>query len=171
MLPEEVEDFARALAGGALTDRDQIVEIVVGYFHETVPEDEVAAVVDRRLAEYAAEQAGWPDSGPVLDALAALAGKGIVMLADFTCCGSCGAAEIGAEAGEGDRGYVFFHQQDTESAATGGGLMLSYGTFDGTDPTVVGREVVEAVLAAGAEVEWNGSASRRIHVTPLRWRR
>jgi hypothetical protein len=163
-----VEDFARTLVDACL-GRDEIVDIIVGYFHDTVPEDEVGAVVDRLLAEHAAERAGWPDSGPVLDALAALSGKGIVMRADFMCCGSCGAAEIGAEAGEGDRGYVFFHQQDTEIAATGGGLMLSYGTFDGTDPTLVGREVVEAVVAAGAEVEWNGSVSRRIHVTPLRW--
>jgi hypothetical protein len=159
--------LAGALVDGGL-DRDVIVETVLGSFGDTVSEDDVVAVVDRLVAERAAEQAGWPDSGPVLDALAAL--KGIVVRADFTCCGSCGAAEIGAEAGDGDRGYVFFHQQDTEAAAAGRGLTLSYGTFDGTDPTVVGREVVEAVVAAGAQVEWNGSADERIHLTPLRWR-
>ncbi|HEX6353468.1 DUF6891 domain-containing protein [Actinophytocola sp.] len=164
------EDLASALVDGGL-DREYVVETVVESFRDTVSEDEVIAVVDRLVTERDAEQAGWPDSGPVLDALAALSDKGIVMRADFTCCGSCGAAEIGAEAGDDDRGYVFFHHQDTEIAATGGGLMLSYGTFDGTDPTVVGREVVEAVVAAGAEVKWNGSASRFIHVTPLRWRR
>lgn len=64
---------------------------------------------------------------------------------------------------------MFFHQQDTEAAVTGGGLYLSYGTFDHTDPAVVGREVVTALHAVGATTVWNGRADTRILVSPLEW--
>jgi hypothetical protein len=57
----------------------------------------------------------------------------------FTCCGTCGAAEIGIEmddfqdlSGREPKGYVFFHQQDTESAVESGSLYISYGAADAT---------------------------------------
>lgn len=170
---EEVEAFARPLVNGGFTGRDDVVEAATEYFEDKYPEEELAQVVDRLWRERVAEQAGWPEETEaerVLDALDGLAGRGIVARGDFTCCNTCGVAEIGAEAGEGDRGYVFFHRQDTEAAASGGGLYLSYGTFGGTDPTEIGREVVVALAAAGAPTVWDGSARRRILVSPLEWR-
>jgi hypothetical protein len=170
---EEIEEFVRPLVNGGFADRDEVVEGAVDYFDDQFPADELTAVVERLWQERLAEQAGWPketDAERVLATLESLSAKGIVARADFTCCGSCGAAEIGDEASAGDRGYVFFHQQDTEAAAAGGGLYLSYGTFDGTDPTTIGHEVVEALTAAGAPTVWDGSASRRILVSPLEWR-
>lgn len=98
--------------------------------------------------------------------------KGIVAREDFTCCRSCGLAEIGAEA-PGSRGFVFFHRQGTEQAAAGRGLMLYYGGFDGSEATTtaVGHEVAAALERAGLPVQWNGNPGAGILVTPLDWRK
>lgn len=170
---EEVEEYARPLVHGGFNGWDDAVEATVEYFEEEYPKEELVAVVDRLWRERVAEQASWPEeteTDRVLAALDVLSEQGIVARSDFTCCNTCGAAEIGGEANPGDHGYVFFHQQDTESAASGGGLYLSYGTFDGTDPTTVGHAVVAALTAAGAPTVWNGSARTRILVSPLEWR-
>lgn len=169
---EEIEDFARPLVNGGFTDRDEAVEAAVEYFEDQFSEEDVAEVVDRLWRERRTEQSGWPEKTEaerVLEALDGLSAKGIVARGNFTCCATCGAAEIGDEASQGDRGYVFFHQQDTEAAATGGGLYLSYGTFDHTDPAVVGHEVVAALREVGATTVWNGRSDTRILVSPLEW--
>jgi hypothetical protein len=169
---EEIEEVARPLVHGGFLDQEEAVEAVVESFEDQYAEEDLAAVVDRLWRERLAEQAGWPAETAterVLAALESLSERGIVARADFTCCGTCGAAEIGAEASEGDRGYVFFHQQNTESAVVGGGLYLSYGTFDGTDSTVIGHEVVSAMTVIGQSTVWNGSARQCILVSPLEW--
>lgn len=172
---EEIEEVARPLVHSGFLDREETVEAVVESFEDQqYAEEDLAAVVDRLWRARLAEQTGWPAETATERALAALeslSARGIVARPDFTCCGTCGAAEIGAEASEGDRGYVFFHQQDTEAAVTGEGLHLSYGTFDGADATTIGHEVVSALADAGQPTVWNGSASRRILVSPLEWQR
>jgi len=167
---EEIEEFARPLVHGGFTGRDEVVAVAVEYFEDQYAEADLAARVDRLWQARVAEQATWPaetDAERVLAVLESM--PGIVARANFTCCGTCGTAEIGAAAREGDHGYVFFHQQDTEAAASGAGLYLSYGTFDGTDPTTVAKEVVTALNSAGAPTVWNGRANTRILVSPLEW--
>lgn len=61
------------------------------------------------------------------------------------------------------------HQQDTERAAEGDGLYLSYGALEGGDTESIGHEVVAALTAANLPTEWNGTAAQRILVTPLNW--
>ena len=169
---EEAEAFALTLVRGGFLDRDEVVDGLVDYLEDDLSVADAEGVVDRLWQERMAEQAAWPaqtEADRVLTALESLEANGIVARFDFTCCGSCGAAEIGAEAGEDSRGYVFFHRQDTEAVANGHGLYLSYGTFDGADPAGIGREVVETLTRAGAPVEWNGSVNQRIYVNPLSW--
>ncbi|PRY01907.1 DUF6891 domain-containing protein [Allonocardiopsis opalescens] len=127
---------------------------------------------ERRLAE----QAGWPertDSDRLTEVFGELSAAGVVARENFTCCRSCGLAEIGAEADDRTRGFVFYHYQDTEAAAAGSGLYLAYGGFDGSEETTaaVGREVADALRGAGFQVSWDGSPSTRILVDPLEWRR
>lgn len=133
------------------------------------------------LAEHRAEQMCWPavtDCERLDAAFAALERAGIVCRQNFTCCGSCGAAEIwgemaaAEEAGACVRGYAFFHMQDTEAAVEGDGLYLSYGAVaEGPAPAeAVGRAIVDALEAKGLDTVWDGQWTRRIFV-PMEWRR
>ena len=175
---EEAENFARRLVHGGFGTCEEIVRGVTEYFdaeHEVHPA-QARGIVNRLWRERLAEQAEWPettDADRLLEVFGALDANGIVARPDFACCRRCGMTEIGAEAGEGDRGFVFFHEQDTNRAVEGAGMWLAYGTLAGStlDPAAVGREVVAALRAAGLPVEWNGSADARIHVTPLDWRK
>ncbi|MGC0382205.1 DUF6891 domain-containing protein [Streptomyces sp. SAI-129] len=132
--------------------------------------------VDRLWRERLAEQAAWGEETTDPDRLTrvfrSLDAAGVTARENFTCCRSCGTAEIGAER-EGARGFVFFHRQSTEAAAEGHGLMLHYGGFDGSQETTtaVGHEVVAAFAGSGLSTEWNSDPGRAITVAPLNWRK
>ena len=67
-------------------------------------------------------------------------------------------------------GYVFYHGQDCETAARGGGLHLRYGTADGDAERVraIGVRLGHALLAVGLRPEWSGDSTATIKV-PLVW--
>jgi len=99
---------------------------------------------------------------------------GLFAAQDFTCCSSCGHAEAsGAMTERKSRGYVFYHQQDTERGIEGGGLMLAFGSWEGEDEktTAIGREISDALSRFGVPHDWNGSPERRIEISPFEWRR
>ena len=50
---------------------------------------------------------------------------------NFTCCGTCASAEIWDEIDDSRewKGYIYFHQQDTESLAESGGTYVGFGSF------------------------------------------
>lgn len=133
------------------------------------------------VAEHRAEQASWPavtDNDRLEAAFAALERAGIICRQNFSCCGTCGAAEIWdemaavEEAGAPVAGYAFFHVQDTEAAVEGDGLYLSYGSVgEGAEAAeAVGRAIVDALEAKGLITVWDGHWSRRIFVQ-LAWQR
>jgi hypothetical protein len=183
------DDLREHLAVGialASADFDALVNGAVEYLHDDGddPADIAAAareIAAAELARYVARQRTWPrvtDADRFSRAFRDLDAAGIVARTDFTCCQSCGIAEIGGEVDEGApvRGYVFCHRQDMERAVFGGGLHLSYGVFapdagPGSDPAVaIGQEIVRALERHGLTPSWNGEAGRRIHV-PLTWER
>ncbi|WP_155371331.1 DUF6891 domain-containing protein [Catellatospora vulcania] len=126
-------------------------------------------LVGPAFAAHLDAQQTWPartDSDRLTDAFRALDAAGIVAREDFACCQNCGVAEIGDEVLDAmpARGYVFYHQQDAERCAEGGGLYLAYGPL-GQPPTAeIGEEVAAALRAEGLQVDWSGSAGQRIHV-------
>ncbi|MEU1479020.1 DUF6891 domain-containing protein [Streptomyces sp. NPDC001668] len=133
-------------------------------------------LVDRLWLERLAEQETWQgttDPERLTRAFEALNTRGVIARENFTCCRTCGTAEIGAERAEGDRGFVYFHTQCTESAAAGQGLTLLYGGFDGSADTTaaVGQEVVAALTAVGLSPQWDGDPGKAIEVRPLTWHR
>ncbi|GAA1605820.1 DUF6891 domain-containing protein [Leucobacter chromiireducens] len=67
----------------------------------------------------------------IAQAFAALADAHVIARTAFTCCGTCGDAEIWDERDEsgGSRGYVFYHSQDAEWLAESGETFLNYGAF------------------------------------------
>ncbi|MEV5204043.1 hypothetical protein [Streptomyces sp. NPDC053720] len=140
-----------------------------------VTDAQARQLVERLWLERVEEQRRWPevtDADRLRQAFSRLDGGGITAREHFTCCRSCGLAEI-RDAGRKDaRGFVFFHAQGTESAASGHGLTLYYGGFgEAADETAfVGREVVEALGDAGLTAEWNGSPDEAIELPGLDWR-
>lgn len=151
---------------------------------------DVTAIVDQVWAERLHAQEGWTglsDADRLDSAFAELEASGIVARMNFTCCGSCGHAEIGGEVPEGrsPRGYVFFHMQDADglAEASPAQLYFDYGAWrpDGSAypdeesyieaATAIGQEVARALDAAGLRVSWNGELGRRIAITDVDWRR
>jgi hypothetical protein len=142
----------------------------------------VRTVLIEEIKALQKDQKDWPaatDYERLRAAFNSLEASGIVARENFTCCQTCGNAEIGAEAevfkasGQVARGYVFFHQQDTESAVSGGGLHFTYGAFQkpyDQNALQVGHALVDALKAAGLAPEWNGKLSKRIFV-PVNWQR
>jgi len=142
-------------------------------------------IVDTEIEKLVAEQGSWGE-GPLdydrlHEAMKTLTTNGIVARENFTCCNTCGNAEIGMEiddyeksSGEDARGYTFFHQQDTDSAAGGYGVYLSYGRAqdEGTDADSlnIGKEIAEAMKQAGLKIKWNEQLSQKIFVD-LDWKR
>ncbi|MEV4438970.1 hypothetical protein AB0K09_08125 [Streptomyces sp. NPDC049577] len=184
-LLEEAEEQAWLLIRCGFDTAEEVAEDVSDYFYDDgetpVSVEDARLIVDRLWRERLAEQAGWPevtDADRVARAFAALDAAGITARMNFTCCGKCGFEEIGEEAAEGDRGFVFFHYQHTESAAEGRGLRLLYGVHEDVPAeedereatTAVGHEIVAALTGAGLGVAWDGDPDRAIHITPLDWR-
>ncbi|WP_432185832.1 DUF6891 domain-containing protein [Streptomyces sp. Tue6028] len=177
---EEVEERVRELLRCGYDDRARLAEdaeeCLVDGDDRPVSAAQARELVDRLWLERLAEQETWQgltDPERLTEAFESLDADGITARENFTCCRSCGTAEIGGESREGARGFVYFHSQCTQSAAAGHGLMLLYGGFDGSADTTeaVGREVVAALTAAGLSAQWDGSPDSAITVTPLTWHR
>ncbi|MEV4604307.1 hypothetical protein AB0K15_44005 [Amycolatopsis sp. NPDC049253] len=172
----EAVEFARPLVHGGFSTRADVAVAITEYFEpDSVSPSQARAVVDRLRQARLEEQRTWPpvtDPDRVLAAFSALAAEGVVARADFACCQNCGLTEIGAEATPGDRGFVFFHQQDTARAVDGGELLLSYGRLadSPTATAAVGQVVAAALRAQDLSVTWDGSPEERIRVD-LEWRK
>lgn len=132
-------------------------------------------LVGPAFAAHLAEQDRWPertDADRLTDAFRTLDMSGIVAREDFACCQNCGTTEIADERGKDQaaRGYVFYHAQDAERMADGGSLWLAFGGFAELPDEQIGVEIAAALRAEGLQVDWDGSAGRRIHVR-LDWKR
>ncbi|WP_030057178.1 MULTISPECIES: DUF6891 domain-containing protein [Streptomyces] len=176
----ELEDRLRLTLACGYTDRARLAEEAGEYLvsgdRRPVSRAQAEQLADRLWLERVGEQTGWigeTDPERLARAFAALEAGGITAREDFTCCRSCGEAEIGAAGAPDARGFVYFHSQCTESAAAGQGLSLLYGGFDGSPSTTtaIGHEVVAALTAVGLPAVWNGDASHAIEIRPLLWRR
>ncbi|MER7988396.1 hypothetical protein ABTY53_22825 [Streptomyces noursei] len=131
-------------------------------------------IVAQLWQERLAEQAQWPaetDPDRVARAFGALASQGLTALVNVTCCSGCALSEVAGERAEGDRGFAFFHHQDTAAAADGHGLSIRYGGYpdSGADSAAIGRAVTAALADVGLPVVWDGDPTKVIEVTPLRW--
>ncbi|ANP47250.1 DUF6891 domain-containing protein [Candidatus Viadribacter manganicus] len=181
----DISALLTAMVRGAFQPRDQIWLAVDDICEEGADPDALrefaSKELDRLWSEQRTVEASWSDRTDCdrLDqAFEELESSGIVCRQDFTCCGTCGAAEIGAELDDAEqrglkvRGYAFYHQQDTEGAIEGYGIFLNYGAEKGGEDAAltIAREIVSVLQSHGLQPKWNGAWSQRIHV-PLEWRR
>lgn len=149
-------------------------------------EEIVRELWDHRAAYLATSPARTPtDDVRVAAAFAQLEAAGIVA---WMNCGwdQDEAAHLCREAasGRGASGFVYFHAQDAVRLSEPDATL--YLGFDAVAPearpfpsrkaydaaaVIVGRTVVDALVAQGLTVEWNGSPTERPQVTSLDWRR
>jgi len=180
-----LRDHIRRDVASGFYDEDTILTHAMESFEDEFDPIALPGVAQRMLREemaaHAQEQKSWPartDCDRLDDAFAALEAGGVITRQNFTCCGTCGSAEIWdeieavAKAGGPTRGYAFFHMQDTERAAEGGSLYLNYGACDDGEEAAlaVGKDIVTQLEAHGLQTEWNGTWSQRIAVS-LDWKR
>jgi len=181
----DIDATLTAMVRGGFAPRDEIWLVIDDICEQGEDPDTLRVYASAELEllwkEQRALEATWSGSTDCerLDkAFADLEDRGIICRQDFTCCGNCGVAEIGAELNEAEqrgthvRGYAFYHQQDTEAAIGGHGVFLNYGAEkEGEAPALaIAREIVTTLKHHGLEPVWNGSIGQRIHV-PLVWRR
>ena len=186
-LTEQVRTYAEQAVAGGFDEPAEIAANAVEMFGDDAGDQAadlgplVEELIERAVAAHLAEQATWPgrtDCDRLDDALDALTQSGIIARQNFTCCRTCGHAEIGdemdAEAAVGivPRGYTFYHMQTTEAAVAGQGIYLSYGAVEPGEAAglAVGREIVGALDDHGLIVTWNGRLDACIHVE-LDWKR
>jgi hypothetical protein len=181
----DIDATLNAMVRGAFAPRDQIWYAADDICEQGANPDELrtyaAEVLERLWAEQRRLEAGWSgrtDCDRLDQAFSDLEKRGIVCRQDFTCCGTCGVAEIGAELNDAEmrgvriRGYAFYHQQDTERAVEGAGVYLNYGAEREGDAAAlaIAKEIVSALKSNGLKPRWDGTIGQRIHV-PLVWRR
>ena len=110
-------------------------------------------------------------------AFADLEEQGIIARQDYWCCARCAHSAAGYEIFGNERGedfwkgYVFYHEQDTDDAPSGS-LMLGFGAYEEGDEAMkeVARTVIETLGRYKLKAEWNGKANTRIDVVNLNWR-
>ena len=103
---------------------------------------------------------------------------GIIARQNYTCCLSDGNAEIRGEIRQAQphrsfKGYVFYHEQDTEGILEKGMLFLAFGavTDEKNAQVEVGQCIVTVLEEAGFTVEWNGTTGTRIKIKGLDWKK
>ncbi|MEZ5956638.1 MAG: hypothetical protein R3C27_05425 [Hyphomonadaceae bacterium] len=181
----DIDATLKAMVRGGFAPRDEIWLVVDDICEQGDEPDTLRAYASAELEllwrEQRADEASWSGSTDCdrLDrAFDDLEDRGIICRHDFTCCGNCGVAEIGAELNEAEqrgthvRGYAFYHQQDTEAAVNGHGVYLNYGAEKEGEAAAlaIAREIITTLKHHGLDPQWNGSIGQRIHV-PLVWRR
>ncbi|MEV1142315.1 hypothetical protein [Micromonospora sp. NPDC049799] len=161
-----------------------------------VTDDELAAAYKRALDVRRDQQREWGDVQSNLSlAFAELNQLGVLARENFSCCGTCAAAEIHDERDETRHwhGYLWYDQQDTDSlvSSSDGSVYLGYGAYPPRDfdkaaydalseddkqaryQAEVERlldELVFPVLRThGMRVEWNRTQATRILLTGARW--
>jgi hypothetical protein len=182
----EVRSFIAKRVAEGFDSEEDIVEDALEYFADEFEDGLQLSVMARNLASehmayHLAEERNWQDETDCdrLDnAFDELERLGIVARQNFTCCQTCGHAEIWEEIEQVRqdsevRGYVFYHMQDTDRVLEEGRLYLAYGSLDNTDEStvLVARKVVEIMRKFGFRVDWNGSLDKRICLEELVWRR
>lgn len=119
----------------------------------------------------------------VRDAFKALRKEGFVARMNYSCCGSCGWAQVEQDysflTGVAEPNVVFYHRQDADCFDKKGNL-VTYKHWNVENELVNktaslylawsgdGAMIVDALETEGLEVDWNGNDNRRIAVTGVK---
>lgn len=188
---DSIQELTNRLVCRGFTTRAEIKEAVLRCA-EAYTRDDLAPVdlqplvdvcVERSIDEHMTAQARWPeatDCDRVDAAFESLQKEGIITRQNFSCCLSCGHKEMEYEmdlfrsvSGKPPKGYAFYHLQDTEYAAEGNGLYISFGSSRGSehDNSEIAQQVVRSLASAGLQSQWDGNPKKRIQIHNFDWKR
>lgn len=190
---QEFRDAAWQLIVKGIDDPDELAEYAADELD--LSDDAARDAALFLVAARKQQQAGFgeqPES--VLDrAFADLESQRVLARKDWTCCGTCGVAEIGDDVDDISEwlGYVFFHTQDTDSLVESGSTYLNYGIFwpshvteadfnamskpareeyyERTTLALMQDVVVPTFERHGITVAWDGSFSQRMLIEGVDW--
>jgi hypothetical protein len=188
---EEVRTLIRLLVATGYDARDVILQDITdyceGYTEDEKPSDHfILSCLDQAIEAQLEDQMAWSartDCDRLDDAFHDMNEQGILALQHFACCQTCGFAEMedeiayAKEQGHAVRGFVFFPRQDSEAAARGEGLHLSYAALSTGDHAQITKDTlammddVAATLGRhGLKTEWNRTLNQRMRII-LDWKR
>ncbi len=182
---EELRRYIHLDVWGGFVPADEIRGNAIELLEGDYGSSRLAPLANRILREemeaHRLAQAGWPaatDNDRLDAAFEKFEQSGILSRQHYSDCGTCGAGEIWEEIeellaqGRPMRGYVFYHEQDTESAVESQGLYLSYGAVE-EEPEAsiaIGREIVAELKRQGLSTRWSEELKYRIGVD-VTWQR
>jgi hypothetical protein len=144
-------------------------------------EPEIKQLTADLLIAHQAEQQTWEavtDCDRLDRAFASLNAQGIVARQHFSCCNTCGHAEIWEEVEAEEtnhpvQGYVFYHFQSTENAVDAGKLYLTYGTVEENEQALarVAERCVAELRHSGLNATWGGDSYSAILVDGIVWQK
>jgi hypothetical protein len=192
-LREEVHDVVRMLLTTGFVQTDQIRPTAASMLAGVADDATIAQLVDvsfsRASRAHLESMKSWPavtDCDRLDTAFDELDNLGIMVRHDWTCCSNCAVAAL-HQALENTPsnasnvpfiGYVYYHQQDSQRAADGGGLLLGYGTLQPTEDQTnyqrlsvqVARQACDVLKKHNLQINWDGTIERRLEVQ-LNWQR
>lgn len=147
-----------------------------------------ALLAYRRSQLAAAKADGRLQPSRLTKAFEEIATQNVLALQNFSCCGTCGSAEASGEMYEHNNwGYIYFHEQDTETLIERGETYLGYGVnwqhicteeeYEALSDqqkeqryVAVCRKLADEVLKPAFEKHgivftWNGDLSLRMHIS------
>lgn len=194
-LAPEVEQPLREQAWRFVVRGDDDADAFVSYVEDEMEEwgidDATAgAAFSAVIAARRAQQAAWSalPKTALTRAFETLAERGVVARENFSCCGTCASGEIFDERDDSQtwRGYVYYHQQDTDGLIEDRSTYIGYGAFleawmtetewnalperereqryERIVTALMRDEVIPVLEAHGATVTWNGSLDTRIRL-------
>lgn len=181
----EMKDFIHNSVGAGFLSMDEIIETAVEAFSDDYPVSELLPhakdAAQKYMDAHLKKQLSWEavtDCDRLDQAFKDLESQGIISRQNFSCCGTCGTAEIldemgiAGKSGKIVRGYTFYHMQDTESAVEGDGIYLNYGSIHNNflAQILAGYKIVKTIKRHGLKTEWNGDLRKRIFIH-LDWKR
>jgi len=158
---------------------EEIVEELREHF-EALDPFWLRQAVDAEWEKKLDDETTWPaetDCDRLNGAFEILHGRGFIatVCSDYTLTS---AIETLAEALESEGfdsepvGHCFACGQDIEAALQGRGLHLAFGDVDDDDAATIalGKQIRSELQRAGFNVEWDETATTRLHITPFEWK-
>lgn len=183
---EEAGQMIKILVWSGFYDRDEMIEIICDNFVEPgeIEEARAEALIDEEITRKSAAEKSWEaetDCDRLDRAFERLNEAGIIALHNAGYTQSDGISDVSdvyhqlEDNGKTANvvGYCFYHEQDTERAVRGGGLMLAFGEINGEQEKAVeiGRKICEQLRKANLSFAWNETVRERVHLDKIVWHR
>jgi hypothetical protein len=183
-LLEDIRCFLTWKVAAGFEDDEELIRCAVEAFADerTEPEllDLIVPLATDLIAEHRRAEASWPevtDCDRLDMAFADLERQSILARQDYWCCSTCGHAaaweEVKHAQADGPmKGYVFFHNQDTQYAVWGE-ILLAYGAVEDSEQALidVAKTIIETLRRHKIATEWSGNTNERILVKDFDWKR